>query len=271
VLLALSLVLAASPLDDARRAYADLDYETCVKTLGTLRNVPARDRAQGELLLGLCHFALGHESQARTRIESALRRSPKLVAPADASPKEKALVEEVRAVVAASPGAARAKKGPRKADAAVEPGVDGASVAEGAPGASSPGEGTPPVVVGAAAPAPPAAPETTSPPPDAPVARSIAPDAALTPPPPTVVTPAPARGLWAPWVAGGVAVAAAGVGVGFGLNARGLESSARAEPVQVDAERLRAEAQTSATVANVAFAVAGTAAVTALVTWLVLR
>jgi hypothetical protein len=72
-------------------------------------------------------------------------------------------------------------------------------------------------------------------------------------------------------VTGGLAVAAAGVGGGFGVSSQNLAAAGRAEPVQIIAAQQGTDAQTHATVANVAFAVAGTAAVATLITWLVTR
>lgn len=267
VLPALALVLAASPYADAKRDYADLDYEACVAKLADLRAVPARERAAAELLLGLCHFALGHEAQARARLEAALRRAPGLSAPANASPKEQAVIAEAREA-AASAAAAKPRKTPKKPDkkppAAVVAATRGEDTTAPAPEPERAAADAPPAN---AAPAPSPAPEKVS---DAPVATALTPAPAVVTPPPAVVQPTPSRSSPVPWIAGGAAVAAAGVGVGFGLSARGLEAQGNAEPVQLEADRLRGQAQTNATVANVAFAVAGGAAI-ALVTWLVLR
>lgn len=280
VVLTLSLVLAASPYADARRDYGDLDYEACVSRLSNLRAVPAKERAAAELLLGLCHFALGQEAKARARLEAALRRAPTLTAPPEASPKERALIDEAREAASAAPAPGRSRKTAKQGDGkkpealARAPGAP--SERPAGPPASVPAERPPeaPLVAeasgtnpgGADAPRGPA----PSPAADAPVATALVPAPAAAPPK-VVVAPAPARTPVATWVAGGAAVAAAGVGLGFGVSARGLEAQGNAEPVQVEAERLRGQAQASATVANVAFAVAGTAAVTAAVTWLLLR
>ncbi|MBL8954665.1 MAG: hypothetical protein JNK82_28060 [Myxococcaceae bacterium] len=73
-----------------------------------------------------------------------------------------------------------------------------------------------------------------------------------------------------PIVSLGLAVVASGVGLGLAVSASSLFSAARvAEPSARDA--LRAEAQTRSLAGNIAFAVAGAAAVVALITFIVLR
>ncbi len=72
-----------------------------------------------------------------------------------------------------------------------------------------------------------------------------------------------------PIVSLGVAVAAGGVGLGFAISASSLLNAARvADPASRDA--LRSEASTHSLVGNIAFVVAGAAALTALITFIVL-
>jgi len=251
----LFLVLAASPLADATRQYADLEYEACVTTLASTKSIPAKDRASAELLLGLCHFALGHEAKARTAIESSYRRDPSARPPTSASPKELAFIEAVRANTSTDP------QRPKRTNKPPEPKI---------------AELTKPVETGTkdetdvpknTEPTPPK-PETNEPPPP-----PIEPVALLPPPPPppSLTVPAEPKATWLPWVTAGVAVAGAGAGAGFGLNARAIETRANAEPIQLESARLAADAQSNATAANVAFVVAGTAAVATVITFILTR
>jgi hypothetical protein len=247
----LALILASAPLTDATRAYADLEYETCVSRLSGLKGIPSAERAKAELLLGLCHFALGHEKQARALVSSALGRDANVTPPANASPKE---LEFIKAQSPAAPEKLAVRKTPKPK--------------------------SPEVVEEPVVPAPP----PVEPEPVAPVAVA-SPDAGvdLTPTQPVASVPAaveaamkpeplpPQKATWLPWLTGGIAVAAAGVGTGLGVNAASLETKGRAEPVQVDAARLGADAQANATGANIAFAVAGTAAVTTIVAFILTR
>ncbi len=73
-----------------------------------------------------------------------------------------------------------------------------------------------------------------------------------------------------PVVTGSLAVLAVATGAAFGKFSQDSVGQARAAAWAQDKARLRDQAQGQATVANVAFGVAGAAAVTAVVTWLVL-
>lgn len=245
----LALILAASPVTEAANDYSDLDYEACVSKLEKAR-ASAKERPAAELLLGLCHFALGHEQLARTFVESALRRDPNVRVPASASPKERALIDELRRAAASAVSATPRKPASRERERERE--------REKAP-VVTPSDA--PTVVAVE---PPPATTPVEPPPPLPLPEVVKNPEAVSP-------PAPAKPTWVPLVTGGLAVAATGVGIGFGVSARGLETRGRDEPVQLTAAALGAEAQTHATVANVAFAVAGTAALGALISWLVIR
>ena len=74
-----------------------------------------------------------------------------------------------------------------------------------------------------------------------------------------------------PIVFAGAAVAAAATGVAFGVLSGGTVQEARGAVWAEDKARLHDQAQTQATVANVAYGVAGAAAVTAIITWFVLN
>ncbi len=70
-----------------------------------------------------------------------------------------------------------------------------------------------------------------------------------------------------PWVLGGVAVAAAGTGGVFGLQSSQAVGTARQAGFQDETVASLQQAESSARVANVLFAVAGAAVVSAVVTW----
>ncbi len=89
-----------------------------------------------------------------------------------------------------------------------------------------------------------------------------------TPPPPRVSSPprgdaaSPRAGAGRlPWVIAGTGGAVVGVGAVFGYLSQARHDDAVAAPIQADAARLQDRAHTFATVANVAFAVGGVAAV----------
>lgn len=265
----LALILASAPLTEASKAYGDLEYETCVARLGGMKGILPGERARAELLLGLCHFALGHERQAAAAIESALRRDPSVAAPSNASPKEVEFINAQRAAASSEPSTKKKKVVAKKDEPEPAPVVDAAKKATVA-------KNDEPVVD--------ASKKTRTDGPDAPVAEPPVVDpqpvvetkpatipaveAALPPKTPEVVVQ---KATWLPFVTGGVALAAAGVGTGLGVNAASLEAQGRTEPVQIESARLATNAQTSATGANIAFAVAGTAAVTTIVAFILTR
>jgi hypothetical protein len=251
IALALALSMSASPLADAKKSYADLDYEGCVSVLGpALSALHGSARAHAELYFGLCQFALGREADARGHLALALRLDPSLKAPPNASPKERELFESAVRTAAAAPHPAPSHPPPRH----------GESPPPDAPTAEA--EPTPPV----AAPAP----EQTLQPAPAPP-----PTPPPTPPPAVEAVTAPvrpARSPALPIVLTVVAAAAGGTGLGFGISARHFESQGIAEQVQVPAGALLQQAQWRALVANVCFGVAGAAAVVALISglWILL-
>lgn len=93
-----------------------------------------------------------------------------------------------------------------------------------------------------------------------------------TPAPPVVASPsrgepsrraaAPSGAGRLPWVIAGAGGAVVGVGAVFGYLSQARHDDAVAAPVQADAAQLQDRARTFATVANVAFAIGGVAAVT---------
>jgi hypothetical protein len=75
----------------------------------------------------------------------------------------------------------------------------------------------------------------------------------------------------APLALGGVAVVGLALGAGLALQAQALRNQALATPSQSEYERLAAQARGNQTGANVAFALAATAAVTGVVVWVLQR
>jgi hypothetical protein len=75
-----------------------------------------------------------------------------------------------------------------------------------------------------------------------------------------------------PIISLGVGVVAGGLGLGFALGANSLLAAARNPALQgtPEPDRLKGQAATYSTIANVAFAVAGAAALTALITFIVI-
>lgn len=73
-----------------------------------------------------------------------------------------------------------------------------------------------------------------------------------------------------PLIALGAGLAAGGVGLGFALGASSQFSAAQRTTDPAQSEALRARATTQATIGNIAFAVAGAAALIALITFIVL-
>lgn len=91
------------------------------------------------------------------------------------------------------------------------------------------------------------------------------------PAPPLVVTePAPPRRRVFTWIAGGTAVVAAGVATGFGVSANNSSRELlRTIHPRAEGDALVAQTRDAATAANVAWAAAGTALVTAIVLFFV--
>lgn len=116
-------------------------------------------------------------------------------------------------------------------------------------------------------PAPEPEPEPAPPPADAPAAVNLEPPP---PPPPAIVEPQskPVR-LGAPLAVGAIAVASGIAGGVLGGMAKSTEVESRTAHFESDAVMLGRRAQTEALAANVCFAVAGAAAVTALIIYLV--
>lgn len=109
---------------------------------------------------------------------------------------------------------------------------------------------------------------------DAPVATKVEPakQPVLTPTAPAVtssVVEKKSPRVWT-WVAGGVAVAGAGAGIGLGAVASGKANEYNTVThTPAEAAKLRSDASSMATAANISYAVAGAAAVTAIILFVV--
>lgn len=96
----------------------------------------------------------------------------------------------------------------------------------------------------------------------------------LTPTEPTPIveaTPPKERHVVVPIIFGVTAVAAVGVAAYFGVQAKSLEQQANAAPFESDAVAAGRQAQTNALIANVGFGLAGAAAATAVLTYLLMN
>jgi hypothetical protein len=98
--LAAAAVCAAAPIDDARRHYERLEYDQALVALDQERRDAAGDHARlaaAWLLEGSVDLALERTADARTAFARALRLSPSVRLPGDASPKLRARFAEAQA------------------------------------------------------------------------------------------------------------------------------------------------------------------------------
>lgn len=253
-----ALALAAAPegtnpfVAQARELYQKLEFEKCLARLAQasqLRSNP-KDLVDLELYAGLCHYGLGHREDAEERFKLALRIDGDLELPPYTSPKAVDLFLKVKkSLVPIAPPLPDqdlppldGERPPQAPDKSPDP-----------PPAKSPDAARPPD------------PGTA----DAPRATALAPP--QRPPEPPGVTRPPGffQRKAAPLAVAGGAAVALGFGIGFGASAKGLEAQARADTFESDFLAHKRDAETQATVANVAFGVAATAGVTALILFLV--
>ena len=252
----------------AKDLYSKLEYEKCLKRIAQAqqwRSSP-KELLEIELYAGLCHFNLGQKDDAEERFKTALRIDPNAELPPYTSPvavnvfaklkkaakpapeKEKAVAEKEKEKEKEKPPPERQvpdiiesppeeKEKPKSEEAKVEP-----RRKETFPD------------------------EEKS---DAPVAKKLTPkkkkvDEELMEPPPRpawIATKGPAIALT------GVAAVGLGVGIGCGAAAKGLETRARAAEFESDFFKLKQNAEGYAVGANIAYGVAATAAVVAVVLW----
>jgi len=111
--ISLLLFCFSLPTDDARAAlkraeaqYTEAQYAESVAALDEIlarSDLPAELRREATLFLGMGHLALGHDEAARARFREVLEADEKYALPRYTSPKIRALFEQVRQEVHASP------------------------------------------------------------------------------------------------------------------------------------------------------------------------
>ncbi|WP_224247841.1 hypothetical protein [Hyalangium gracile] len=236
VFLAVPAFAAQKPnpfLTQAKVHYQGLEFEKCLKRLeqaGRWKNNTRAEQVEIELYSGLCAFSLGNEEDARKSFSMALELDPKVELPPYSSPRLLTFFD---------------------------------ALAQRVPGRTAPEEVAtpePPKPAPAPAPAAPEAPRKVELQPPAP-----APQPVLTQ---TAPAPEPRKKLLFPLLLSGTSVAAAGGAVYFGTQARSEEKRANdRDTFYEDALASQDQARRDARVANVAIGVAATAAVGAVLAY----
>lgn len=225
---------SSNPLSIARAHYDAFAFDKCVKVLERTpgSDLPAKDRAQIELYLGLCRFNLGQDVQAERHFVQSLTIQPDLDLPPLTSPKIEAVWGRVRRQlkldVVAQPTP------PSDARSTRDPPRDGGSTA----GQTAKSDVTQP--------------------------RDASADGGV------ATTPAvPQRSFVVPIVFASVGLAASAFGLIFGIQAR--EQQVAAMEARFQMERILAveRAQQNALLANIAWSVAAGCALVALITLVV--
>lgn len=254
-------------LHQAKELFQQLDFEKCLKRLQQAPQwkTEAPELLEIELLAGMCHYNLNQRPDAEERFRLALRMNPDAELPPYSSPKLVDFFLAVKRKMRAAPPPMpkedldlqkEKEKEKERQDKerlekerqeALEREMEREKEREPEPlPPPKPKEDEPRVEV-----KPKLVPPPKPPPPP------------VEPEPPSVFARRPV-----PLVIGAAAVVAAGVGIGLGVNSRSLEAQARAAHFESDYVAYGDAARGNALGANVAFAVAGTAAAVAVVTWL---
>lgn len=224
-------------LVQAKVHYQGLEFEKCLKRLDQAtrwKNSTRAEQVEIELYSGLCGFSLGNEEEARKSFSMALELDPKVELPPYSSPRLVTFFDSLK---------------------------QSAPVAE------------PNEPVAAAEPAPPAPPPQPASPvvpaPDEPRKVELKPTAPPQQPVLTETAPAPQpKKLVLPVLLSGTSVAAAAGAIYFGTQARSEEKRANdPNTFYEDAQASQQAARRDSHVANAAFAVAATAAVAAVLTY----
>jgi tetratricopeptide (TPR) repeat protein len=218
-------------LVQAKVHYQGLEFEKCLRRLdqaGRWKQSTRAEQVEIELYSGLCAFNLGNEEEARKSFSLALEMDPKVELPPYSSPRLVTFFD---------------------------------ALAQRSLPAEAPDE--------EAAPAAPPTPAPPAPVQDTPRQVELQPAA---PPEPPLLAPAPAapasKKLLFPVLLSGTSAVAAGGAVYFGLQARSEEDKANdRDTFYEDALAHRDDARQNAKLANVAIGVAATAAVGALLTY----
>lgn len=232
---------AAKPnpyLGQAKVFYQGLEYEKCLARLKQAAKWPSDpgEQVEIELYAGLCHFNIGDLDAAKERFDLALGMDPKLELPPYTSPRIAELFEASRT---------RAEAKLARMGKKTEP------VAEKAPEEKHEE----------------AQPQTD----DRPKVTTLTPAPTEEREPEVTTGVESEKHFTAPLALGATSVVASGVGIFFGMQAKGLEGQANAAKYESDAFKYGQQAGQNATIANVAFGVAATAAVGAVVSYFVLN
>lgn len=230
-------------LSQAKELFSNLDFEKCLKRLQQAPQwkTEAAELLEIELLAGMCHYNLNQRPDAEERFRLALRMNPDAELPPYSSPKLVDFFLAVKRKMRAAPPPMP------KEDLDLQKEKELEKEKEPPPPPPPPKEDQPKVEV-----KPKLVPKALPPPP---------------PPPPEVEKPNLFARRPVPIALGAAAVVATGVGIGLGVNSRSLEAQARAAHYESDFYAYGNGARTNALAANVAFAVAGTAAAVAVLTW----
>jgi hypothetical protein len=249
-------------LAQAKENYRNLEFERCLQRLQQApqwRSSP-QELLDIELYAGMCSYQLNQLPVAEEHFRLALRIQPTAELPAYTSPK---LVDFFKRIKKSMPKVAD-KPAEKPADKPAEPEKPPEKAPE--PEKNDFVESPPDE-------AKPAEKEKTERPVELADDRPLREEPPkLTPepkpPPPTATQDSSIKRHAGPIAVGGVAVVALVVGAGLGANAKSLQSKANAAQYDSDFHQLGSQAKSSATGANVAFAVAGVAAVAAVLWYL---
>lgn len=236
-------------LAQAKVFYQGLEYEKCIARLDQASNWQSdpAEQVEIELYSGLCHFNMGELDEAKRHFDLTLSLDSTAQLPPFTSPRISDIFEASRQKIIAR----NARKAPPRPPPEVK-------VTE-----KPPPKPPPDVKVTEKAP-----PKPTPPPEqDAPKVAQLLPVKAAAPAG-REVSDAPQSGSYAlPIALAGTGAVAAGVGVFFGVSAHSLATQANAAHFESDAFSTGQSAQRDTLVANVAFAVAATAAAGAVVSY----
>lgn len=224
-------------LSQAKELYEKLDFEKCLKRLAQAPQwkSDAAELLEIELVAGMCHYNLNQRVDAEERFRLALRMSPDAELPPYTSPKLVDFFLSVKRMLKAPPPPMPTEDldMPREV--------------------------------------PPQKPEPIEPPPDDEPRVEVKPRPKLTPTPRPAPVEVDAPGLLSrrpvPIALGAGAVVALAVSIGLGANSKSLEGRANTARYESDFHALGEAARANAIMADVGFAVAGAAALAAIVTW----
>jgi hypothetical protein len=238
LLLALAAVKPNPYLAQAKGFFHGGEYKQCLKRIEQAQRWESSVEEQVEVAIysGLCNLQVRNAKEAESDFALALKLDPNVHLPPLSSPKAFALLESLR---------------PQAAQPATQE-----------PPKEQPPQEQPPKEQDEIAPVTPSPRDARR--------RVAEPESAK--PPVEATEPVVSRHVPVlPFVVAGISLVGFGIGAGFGASAHSLDAQAQAAVFQSDAVAMHGQAQTSATVANVCFALASAVALTALVLFIVLR